>query len=352
VRAEQSNTSIIFGDDAIMKLFRRLEPGINPDVEIGRFLTTHARFAHTPPLLGVVRYEGSDGTRAIAGMLQGFLPGSTDAWQDALSRSRGFFAGEAGDDHPYERDAEQLGRVTRELHDALAAPSEDADFGPRRATAEDVARWAASARHHVGEATALLAERAEEGKLRDEAQGRALLERREGELAHLDELVAAIGSDAGQLVRHHGDYHLGQVLRTREGDFQIIDFEGEPARPLGERRMRNSALRDVAGMLRSFAYAAATLAAEHRGRAPAAELERRSARWERGARAAFLRGYLGRGHAPFLPSEQSRVDALLELFEMEKVYYEMMYELNNRPEWVWIPISGALAQRGATVGRS
>ncbi|HEX8849517.1 MAG TPA: putative maltokinase [Gemmatimonadaceae bacterium] len=353
VRAEQSNTSIIFGDAAIMKLFRRMEPGMNPDVEIGRFLTTKTRFTHTPPLLGVIRYEGSGDVHAIAGMLQGFLAGSRDAWQDVLERSRPFFAADARDArHPYVEDAEQLGRVTRELHDALASAREDADFVPRRATPADVARWVASARRRVEEATALLAERLEADGLRDAEQARAVLERRDADFAHLDEIAATIGDDAGRLVRHHGDYHLGQVLRTAGGDFQIIDFEGEPARPLAERRERNSALRDVAGMLRSFAYAAATLAAEQRGKADTHALEQRAAEWERGARAAFLHGYLGGGHAAFLPDEPQRVDALLELFETEKVYYEMSYELNNRPEWVWIPLNGALALRSTPAGRT
>ncbi|HEX2780066.1 MAG TPA: putative maltokinase [Gemmatimonadaceae bacterium] len=354
VRAEQSNTSIIFGEAAIMKLFRRMEPGINPDVEIGRFLTTKTHFTHTPRLLGVVRYEGSGDVRAIAGMLQGFLPASRDAWQDALERSRAFFAAEDADEsaHPFARDAEQLGRVTRELHDALASARDDGDFVPRSATADDVARWVQSARRRMEEATTLLAERVEAGAIHDEGQARALVERREADLAHLDELAASIGSDAGQLVRHHGDYHLGQVLRTREGDFQIIDFEGEPARPLAERRERNSALRDVAGMLRSFSYAAATLASEQRGKSPARAMDERAAIWERGARSAFLRGYLSGGPAAFLPANQQRVDALLELFEMEKVYYEMSYELNNRPEWVWIPINGAAALRSTPAGRS
>ncbi|NUO63249.1 MAG: putative maltokinase [Gemmatimonadaceae bacterium] len=354
VRAEQSNTSIIFGDAAIMKLFRRMEPGINPDVEIGRFLTTRTHFRHTPPLLGVIRYEGSGDVHAVAGMLQGFLSGSTDAWQDALERSRAWFAREARDDapHPYASDAEQLGRVTRDLHDALGSAREDADFVPRPARRGDVERWARSARQRVEEATSLLAERLEAGALRDAEPARALLDRHAADLAHLDEIVDSIGEDAGQLIRHHGDYHLGQVLRTAAGDFQIIDFEGEPARPLSERRERSSALRDVAGMLRSFAYAAATLAAERRGKSDGQRLELRASRWERGAREAFLNGYLAGGHADYLPRDRQRLDALLELFEMEKVYYEMSYELNNRPEWVWIPLDGALALRSTPAGRA
>lgn len=354
VRAEQSNTSIIFGDVAIMKLFRRLEAGINPDVEIGRFLTTKTHFTHTPPLLGVLRYEGSDGLQSIAGMLQGFLPGSTDAWQDALERSRAFFARRGPDDgaHPFAADAARLGRITRELHEALALARDDAAFTPRPATRADVQRWAGSARRRIEDAIALLDERLGAGDLAAERDARSIIETRDAYLRRLDELVALIGDDAGQLIRHHGDYHLGQVLRTREGDFQIIDFEGEPARPLAERRERNSALRDVAGMLRSFAYAAATLAAEQGGPAVTGVVERRAAAWEQGARDAFLRGYLRGWEASFLPKTPARIDAVRELFETEKVFYELSYELNNRPDWVWIPIAGAAALRSTPAGRA
>ena len=353
VRAEQSNTSIIFGNAAILKLFRRLEPGLNPDVEIGRFLTTKTDFTHTPPLLGVVRYEGSDGTDCIAGMLQHFLPGSADAWQDALARSRSYFAGDArgAAEQPFTTDAERLGQVTRELHDALASSQADAAFVPRRALPTDVARWAASARQRIEEAIALLAERVETGGVVNEHGARGIIDERDGYLHRIDELTATIGDDAGQMIRHHGDYHLGQVLRTADGDYQIIDFEGEPARPLAERRERNSALRDVAGMLRSFAYAGATLAAEQAGRSNAAEMEQRAAAWERVARVAFLRGYLGERTAPFLPSTTRAIDAVRELFETEKVFYELSYELNNRPAWVWIPITGATALRFAPAGK-
>jgi trehalose synthase-fused probable maltokinase len=349
VRAEQSNTSIIFGDVAIMKLFRRLERGLNPDVEIGRFLTAKTEFTHTPPLLGVIEYEGG-GLQSIAGMLQGFLPGSVDAWQDALERSRAFFAAPAERAaHPWAVEARQLGRITRELHDALASSRDDADFVPRKAQRADVERWAANARRRAEDAIALLAERVSAAALPDDRGARAIIDERDAYLARIEELVALIGDDAGQLIRHHGDYHLGQVLRTQDGDFQIIDFEGEPARPLAERRERSSALRDVAGMLRSFAYAAATLAAEQRSSGDV--VERRAAEWERGARDAFLDGYQGGGNCAFLPSTPAKVDAVRELFETEKVFYELSYELNNRPAWVWIPIAGISALRASPAGR-
>jgi maltose alpha-D-glucosyltransferase/alpha-amylase len=163
-----------------------------------------------------------------------------------------------------------------------------------------------------------------------------------------------LSSHAGARIRHHGDYHLGQVLRAQSGEFMVIDFEGEPARPLAERRRRHSPLRDVAGMLRSFAYAAATLSTEVQQQHDASRLAQRASRWERGVRDAFLNGYLNSGDpggARFLPDESKHIDALIALFETEKVFYELGYELNNRPAWVWIPLRGAvgLLIRGAAI---
>ena len=181
----------------------------------------------------------------------------------------------------------------------------------------------------------------------------AILRRRDHFRAMVDEIVQTLGADAGLATRIHGDYHLGQVLRTASDDFMIIDFEGEPARSLAERREKASPLRDVAGMLRSFAYAAATLGMEAKQLdMPTREL--RVGRWERDTRDAFLRGYLkdagsgsrGAGsdgreaQRQILPSDVGHTRALLRLFETEKAFYELAYELNNRPDWVWIPIRG------------
>ena len=162
-------------------------------------------------------------------------------------------------------------------------------------------------------------------------------------LAWIDELDESLGDDLGMQIRVHGDFHLGQVLRTRDGSFSIIDFEGEPSRSLEERREKTSPLRDVAGMLRSFAYAAATLvlAIEKTHDMPTREL--RSARWERDVRAAYLSGYLGQpdDDAPdILPESTEHVHQLIALFEAEKAFYELSYELNNRPAWAWIPMRG------------
>ncbi|MGH7720036.1 MAG: maltokinase N-terminal cap-like domain-containing protein, partial [Gemmatimonadaceae bacterium] len=342
--AEQSNTSIIYGDAAMLKLFRRLEPGEHPDVEITRALTTRTSFRNTPRLLGVVRYESADGWSAVAGMLQEYLPGSIDGWSYALDRGRSYFRAPrtAQPRNEFAPDAERLGRITRELHEALASRRDDPDFAPLTVTRADVQRWAESTRRTVQDALTRLEERVPALPPARAAEARVVVRRAPEYLADASRIAGEIGEDAGERIRHHGDYHLGQVLRTTTGDFMVIDFEGEPARPLAERRERHSALRDVAGMLRSLAYAAATLATEQAGSLDIATLETRSARWERDTRDAFLRGYASKdaGGARFLPGSQNGVARLLSLFEMEKVFYELSYELNNRPDWVWIPLRG------------
>jgi maltose alpha-D-glucosyltransferase/alpha-amylase len=235
--------------------------------------------------------------------------------------------------------------VTRALHEALSSDEDDAAFAPAFATDDDVQRWGGEALARLDEAMRLLEVRA--GALEGAAQshGRALLQRRSALEDRVRELADEVreAGDPGMRIRHHGDYHLGQVLRTVEGRWMIIDFEGEPARPLAERRARHSPLRDVAGMLRSFAYAAASgaMAVGGLGRDP--QLEIRAARWEREAREGFLGGYLaehGAAADALLPSTANGTTALLSLFEAEKLFYELAYELDNRPAWAWIPLRG------------
>ena len=341
IAAEQSNTSIVYGDRAILKLFRRLEPGEHPDVEIGRFLATATGFRNTPALLGVVRLAIAGEADAVAGMLQRFVPGSRDAWAHALGRAAPYFAGREPAES-FAADARELGRVTRELHQALAAGEGEA-FAPVPATAADVARWADATRRAMREALALLEARADGLALAEPARSEvaAVLTRRHELAALVDRAAPLLAGDAGARIRHHGDYHLGQVLRAPDGTFYIIDFEGEPSRSLAERRERHSPLRDVAGMLRSFGYAAAVGAMEA-GRGPGAE----SARWEGAARAAFLEAYFAApagASVRFLPGTPAAAHALLALFELEKLFYELTYELNNRPAWTWVPL-GAVAR--------
>ena len=341
--AEQSNTSLIFGDRAILKFFRRLEAGENPDPEIGSALT-EVGFANVPRLMGRIRFvTGSSSTDA--GMLQELVPGSTDAWKYALDTGKPYFSGK-GDStaNAFAADAEAIGSVTRAMHEALASIRDKPAFAIRSATPKDVAGWGERAKRSVNQGLDLLgAVQKRNGLPRDRvAEAEVLLRRRQHFLDHLDEIVHATERDAGSLIRHHGDYHLGQLLRGSDGKFYVIDFEGEPARPLAERREPHSALRDVAGMLRSFGYAAATLATEASGTLQPHLRELNSARWERDARSAFMRGYLSKngGAGSFLPKADHGIRQLVSLFETEKVFYELAYELNNRPDWVWIPMRG------------
>lgn len=307
---EQSNTSVVLGERAILKFYRRLAPGEHPDVEVARALLTRTPFRGTPALLGVAHLvEGT--ASSVAAALYEYVPDAVDGWTHVLARLR---AGE--DPSP---DLTILGAVTRELHAALAGLADDPAFAPEPTADADLARWQAAAVEAVQRSMARLRERRAD---LPPALG-ATIQR---VLAHPDELAARARLDHpagayGPKIRHHGDYHLGQTLRTA-GGWRILDFEGEPTRPLAERRRKHHPLRDVAGMLRSFAYAAAVAGI------PAAEAR---------MRAAFLAGY-----DPTLLDEPPRAD-LLALFTAEKLFYELDYELGHRPDWVWIPLQAIAA---------
>jgi maltose alpha-D-glucosyltransferase/alpha-amylase len=348
--AEQSNTSIVIDDRAILKLFRTLTPGIHPDVEVAQFLTTRAGFTNTPRLLATIHFD-DDGTRTTAGMLQEFLPGSTDAWSHALERGRPYFTAPPGRDasNAFVVEAARLGAVTRAMHDALASDDDDPAFAPEPIVPEDLERWAQRTQHAIRESLALLERQISSRDFpRDRvAEAQALVRRREHYVGWIDEIVDDVGDavSEGMRIRIHGDYHLGQVLRTASGDFMVIDFEGEPSKSIEERREKTSSLRDVAGMLRSIAYAAATLATSVGKTIDAPTRELRTARWERDVRQAFLAGYLGErdareGKPELFPEDDQYVRQLVALFETEKAFYELAYELNNRPSWVWIPMRG------------
>lgn len=344
--AEQSNTSIIVGDSAIIKLFRLLRPGIHPDVEVTRFLTTKAGFANTPRLLAEARFE-KDGEVTVAATMQALVAGATDAWAYALERGRAYFGAPkaAEPENGFVEDARRLGTITRAMHEALASDDDDPAFAPEDVSHDDLDRWAQRTQQMIRDSLTLL-ERAiakpefPKGRL---AEANALLRRREHYLTWINAIDDSLDEDVGMRIRVHGDYHLGQVLHTASNDFMIIDFEGEPSRPLEERREKTSALRDVAGMLRSFAYAAATLGNEFEKTLDLATRELRVARWERDVRAAFLEGYLGAPNtedSSILPEQPAHVRQMISMFEAEKAFYELSYELNNRPAWVGIPMRG------------
>ncbi len=320
----------------MLKLFRRLEHGENPDVEIGTFLTTRTAFRHTPAVLGVIRYCDASGASYVTGMLSRFVAGARDGWAIALDAARAAL-GAPGRDEPvgFAAEAEHIGGVTRDLHAALASAPDTPGFRNDPVSLGDVEQWVEAARRAIDGALTLLGERVAALPTPHQAMARAIAGRRDATHERLGEIAshvrASIESSGGTMrkIRHHGDYHLGQLLRGEKGVWFIVDFEGEPSRPLAERRALSSPKRDVAGMLRSFAYAAATAAAERGGLGVNAGTEIAAAHWERDVRAAFLAGYGARADDP-----------LVALFEMEKLFYELRYELNNRPEWVWIPLRG------------
>jgi trehalose synthase-fused probable maltokinase len=343
--AEQSNTSVIIDDAAILKLYRLLRAGVHPDVEVSRFLTTRAKFANTPALIATLTIDdGRDAT--VAGMVQEYLPGSSDAWSYALDCGRAYFAAPATQEAPntFLADAKRLGEVTRGLHAALSSDDDDPAFAPEPAVPEDLDRWAHRTQQSVRDALALLERQVPSASFPNDhvAEAQALVKRRDHYLGWINEIADQLGDDLGMRTRTHGDYHLGQVLRARSGEFMVIDFEGEPARSLAERREKTSPLRDVAGMLRSIAYAACTLAMTQGRNAAAHVRELRAARWERDVRAAFMSAYFApeAEDEAILPDSLANATQLVTLFETEKAFYELSYELNNRPPWVWIPMRG------------
>jgi len=327
---EQSNTSVFLGGGLVWKTLRRPQPGLNPDLEITRFLTTRTSFRHVPRLAGWAEHEGADGP-ATLGVLQEFVANRGDGWKHVLSALRGRLgAGPARSGlDPLVEEMRRLGTITGGLHAALASDAADPDFAPEPITRDDVARWAADIRRDV-----------EAGDVGGLAGGGAVPVDPNG--AGVARALRALEALVGTVkIRSHGDYHLGQVLKTEDG-FVIIDFEGEPARPLAERRAKLPALRDVAGMLRSLDYAAHAVAFE----VPAAERAPALAMltaWESEARRAFLDGYRGAATASptaLIPRSEEELLAACAAFELEKACYELRYERNNRPDWVAIPLAG------------
>lgn len=375
---EQSNTNVRYGKRLLLKLFRRLEAGINPDQEIGVFLTEKVAFAHVPPLAGALEYRrkgAAAGEPISLALLQGFVPNQGDAWRYTLDSLQAYFeraltyyappawvtalpsrpllelaqgpipeqAAEAIG--PYLDSARLLGRRTAELHLALASQPSDPVFGLepfspayRQHLQADMHRLTSTIFHllhsHLDELPA---------SAQEPAQRVLALEKR-----IVNDFDALLESDISALRgRIHGDYHLGQVLYTGD-DFMIIDFEGEPARPLSERRQKGSPLQDVAGMLRSFhyaAYAAYFYVVDRPDSSPrmATDLEAWARTWHLWVSVAYLQSYLEvAGGAPFMPAKREELKAVLDAYLLSKAVYELGYELNNRPHWVAIPLQGIL----------
>ncbi|TAK46450.1 MAG: maltose alpha-D-glucosyltransferase [Betaproteobacteria bacterium] len=352
VLAQSSNTTVTLGDRLFLKAYRQVRDGVNPELEMGRYLTSTIRFAHCVPVAGALEWTGADGATATLALLQGYVANQGDGWTytlDYLLRHREERRAAAGppaaDVHgAYLALVQVLGARTAELHCALAQPSGDARFDPEPATSEDIGQWVQSVREQALARLELLdARRAQLPEPCREAATRVLAARE-----RLLERIAQAAVPASGLLRtrYHGDYHLGQVLLA-DNDFVIIDLEGEPARSFAERRRKHSPLRDVAGMLRSFNYArwSALARAGEPGAEDAAALALTAA-WESATRAAFLDAWYAGTRASGLYAARADAERVCALFELEKALYELRYEIHNRPAWARIPLLGILAHVG------
>jgi maltose alpha-D-glucosyltransferase/alpha-amylase len=347
MQGEQSNTSVRFGRHVILKLFRRFASGVNPDLEIGRVLTARG-YAHSPAVLGSLEYAGLNQEPGTVAIAQAFIDNQGDAWRYTLDELERELAADPdrkqGATSRYADSAALLGRRTAELHLTLARDTDDPAFAPERADQDYWRSLYDRMTRMIAGSFALL--RLRLPTLReDHRRAATLVLQSEGSL--VSRVHALVERNLQALrIRCHGDFHLGQVLFTGR-DFVIIDFEGEPARPLAERRAKQVPIVDVAGMVRSFHYAAYA-ALDRMGSGTGAdegwsELEQRINGWYRTAADAFLSGYSdAAGKAPIVPEHADDRDMLLDAYLIEKACYELNYELNNRPGWAGIPLSGLL----------
>jgi trehalose synthase-fused probable maltokinase len=339
IGGEQSNTSLVFDDTTIVKLFRRVEPGPNPDLELSRLLT-HEGFENVPPQVGELVYRGEIDGEEISidlGIAQRFVSNATDGWDYVLERIDALFDDVDEADFAEDRTflveqraapsleaVQELGEATGALHVALSREESDPALAPEPVDQLDLTAWAEGAGTYLRRVTGGVPEL------------EAMTPRIEDQI---DKVRALTG--AGCKTRVHGDYHLGQVIRGLK--WMILDFEGEPVRPLEERRTKHSPLKDVAGMLRSFIYAA-TAALFDRAEPDSGEWKRLQPwadTWEALARDRFLASYLRKSHeGRFLAQDRETLGVLLDFFEIDKALYELDYELGHRPEWVRIPAAG------------
>jgi maltose alpha-D-glucosyltransferase/alpha-amylase len=372
LKTEQSNTAMLFGERFFLKLFRRLEPGVNTDLEIMRFLNEETAFSGMPRLAGSLQYETEGGGEPTTlAILQSYVANSGDAWSYTLDSIGRFFESVLSDSGAatrlakatpaeallaiaakpspdiaretigvYLADAETLGRRTAQMHLALASRDNIPAFAPEPITPHYQRSIYQHLRSQAVQTFQLLRRRGKGNPAAEE-----LLAREE----ELQQRIRRIldGRMTGLRIRTHGDYHLGQVLHTGN-DFVIIDFEGEPWKPLSERRIKRSALRDVAGMLRSFHYAPhAVLFGQLQHSvirdADTDAVESGARFWYRWVSSAFLRAYMEEsGEAAHLPRTREEMQVLLDAHVLEKALYEIADELNNRPDWAHVPIRGVL----------
>lgn len=361
--AEQSNTSRVVGDRVVLKILRRLEPGLSPELELTRFLTGQTAFREAPRLVGYLLYEAPAQASATLATAHELIRSEGDAWALVMGRLEEYYgaagggAGEPTADPAFARalaaadatEARALGGLTGRMHRAFASAPPGSSMAPEAITADDLAAWRNEMERRLETAGGMLAGALDTlaGDAREAGQ-RVLegLPRLREQLGGLD----ALATEEVIKLRVHGDYHLGQILRAA-GAFTVVDFEGEPSRALAARRAKACALRDVAGMLRSFAYASRAALRRTAEAAPdsprlAERLAPWAEAWEDGVREAFLDGYVEETGAPgprLTPRAPEALDAALAAFELDKTAYELEYELGHRPTWVHIPVD-ALAR--------
>jgi maltokinase len=311
IGVEQSNSSIVFGDQIVLKVFRKLEPGINPELEVLQFLTRR-QFPNIAPLIGWYEYQGRL-FAATLGVAQRFFPRAIGGWELALDQIQ-------SDPEAFLTELRNLGTVTAEMHNALASDANDPAFAPEEPSSEALSLLTATIDEDIERIFT---------RLPDDERVAAIAGRGQDVRERIS-MRAQLGV-GGRSIRTHGDYHLGQTLSTPTG-WVIIDFEGEPARPLFQRRQKQSPLRDIASMLRSFAYATSAVTIMRGVVAPEG--------FEQRARETFLEHYFARIDPALLPAGESGVANLLSIFELEKAIYELQYELENRPDWLPIPAAG------------
>jgi maltose alpha-D-glucosyltransferase/alpha-amylase len=347
----------MIGNRLVLKAYRKLAPGVQPEVEIGRFLIEEAGFANAPPLLGAIERIAADGTSTALAAAFGFVRNQGDGWVYTIeylhrtldqlrliaTAERPAGAAVAPEHEPhafYLAQVRVLGQRTAELHRALATATDDPAFAAEPIGKADLDHWQRALRRQADAALRALRQAAPKLDGGDRERAQAVLARRNDCYARIAALTQP--GIAATKTRIHGDYHLGQVL-VAQNDFYILDFEGEPARPLAERRVKSSPLKDVAGMLRSFDYAAwaAAIGLAEAHPASAAVIRTLAESWRAATAQAFLEAYretiAGCPSYPESPAEASR---LLDLFLLEKALYEICYEAANRPAWIGIPLKG------------
>jgi maltose alpha-D-glucosyltransferase / alpha-amylase len=349
VDTEQSNTTVLVGTDYVVKLFRRLEPGLNPEIEVGHFLTETVAFPHAPPLLGTVELE-ENGARSAVAVVHGFVQNQGDAWTvtnaylDRFVEEQRLLTAEAAG-HSDEQTAylwrmDHVGRRVAELQLALASRNDIVAFAPEPIAADDVRRWTEAILQRAGRALGELARRRSDLAENDRQLVDALLSYRDSLPLRLRELLPET-IDAMK-IRNHGDFHLGQMLIVKD-DISIIDFEGEPRRSLEDRRRKAPAARDVAGLIRSIDYSATAALERALKSAPDehGKLAQALEDWREHSVAAFMAGYRSSlSDTRLWPQSPDAADRLLDFFLLEKAFYEIEYELAHRPDWLRVPLAG------------